>query len=39
MTMPLHVLKELPQRLPDADVTDLLPFNYARQQQARAQDG
>ncbi|MHB9841716.1 IS66 family transposase [Paraburkholderia terrae] len=35
----LHVLKELPQRPPDADVTDLLPFNYARQQQARAQDG
>jgi transposase len=35
----LHVLKELPQRPPDADVTDLLPFNYARQQQVRAQDG
>ncbi|ALP64270.1 hypothetical protein [Paraburkholderia caribensis] len=32
----LHVLKELPQRPPDADVTDLLPFNYARQQQAGA---
>lgn len=31
----LHVLTELPQRAPDADVTDLLPFNYARQQQAR----
>jgi transposase len=28
----LHVLKELPQRAPDADVTDLLPFNYAKQQ-------
>jgi hypothetical protein len=35
----LHVLKELPQRPPDADVTDLLPFNYARHQEARAQDG
>jgi transposase len=34
-----HVLRELPQRPPDADVTDLLPFNYARQQHARAQDG
>lgn len=33
----LHVLNELPQRLPDADVTDLLPFNYARQQQAATQ--
>jgi len=31
----LHVLRELPQRPPDADVTDLLPFNYARQPQAR----
>jgi transposase len=30
----LHVLKELPQRAPGADVTDLLPFNYARQQAA-----
>jgi transposase len=28
----LHVLTELPQRAPDADVTDLLPFNYARRQ-------
>ncbi|WP_321893079.1 hypothetical protein [Paraburkholderia tropica] len=27
-----HVLKELPQRAPDADVADLLPFNYAREQ-------
>lgn len=35
----LHVLTELPQRAPDADVTDLLPFNYARQQQARTQSG
>lgn len=26
----LHVLTELPQRAPDADVTDLLPFNCAR---------
>jgi hypothetical protein len=24
------VLTELPQRAPDADVTDLLPFNCAR---------
>jgi len=32
----LHVLTELPQRAPDADVTDLLPFNYARLQQAKA---
>lgn len=23
----LHVLTELPQRAPDADITDLLPFN------------
>ena len=35
----LHVLTELPQRAPDADVTDLLPFNYARQQQAKAETG
>lgn len=35
----LHVLTELPQRAPDADVTDLLPFNYARQQQATTQSG
>ena len=26
----LHVLTELPQRAPDADVTDLLPFNVAK---------
>ena len=26
----LHVLTELPRRAPDADVTDLLPFNCAR---------
>jgi hypothetical protein len=25
----VHVLTELPQRAPDADVTDLLPFNFA----------
>jgi hypothetical protein len=25
----LHVLTELPQRPPDADVSDLLPFNFA----------
>lgn len=35
----LHVLRELPQRPPDADVTDLLPFNYVRHQEARALDG
>jgi transposase len=28
----LHVLTELPQRAPDADISDLLPFNFARQQ-------
>ncbi len=28
----LHVLTELPQRPLDADVSDLLPFNYARRQ-------
>ncbi len=28
----LHVLAELPQRAPDADISDLLPFNYAKQQ-------
>jgi hypothetical protein len=26
----VHVLTELPQRAPDADVTDLLPFNFAK---------
>jgi len=26
----LHVLTELPQRAPNADVTDLLPFNFAK---------
>ncbi|CAB3775355.1 hypothetical protein LMG29542_08737 [Paraburkholderia humisilvae] len=26
----LHVLTELPQRAPGADVTDLLPFNVAK---------
>jgi len=31
----LHVLTELPQRAPDADVTDLLPFHYAEQMKAR----
>lgn len=30
----LHVLTELPQRAPDADIGDLLPFNFARLQQA-----
>jgi len=32
----LHVLTELPQRPPDADVTDLLPFRYAAQTNAKA---
>jgi len=32
----LHVLTELPQRAPDADVTDLLPFNYAKLQKTVA---
>lgn len=32
----LHVLTELPQRSPGADVTDLLPFRYAEQLKARA---
>ena len=31
----LHVLTELPQRAPDADVTDLLPFHYAEQMKAK----
>jgi transposase len=30
----LHVLTELPQRAPDADITDLLPFAFARRQTA-----
>ncbi len=28
----LHVLEELPQRATSADISDLLPFNYAKQQ-------
>ncbi|KVD82730.1 hypothetical protein WI88_17210 [Burkholderia ubonensis] len=28
----LHVLTELPQRALHADISDLLPFNFARQQ-------
>ena len=32
----LHVLTELPQRPPDADVMDLLPFRYAAQMKAKA---
>ncbi|KVZ85581.1 hypothetical protein WL22_23305 [Burkholderia ubonensis] len=28
----LRVLTELPQRAPDADISDLLPFNYAKRQ-------
>ena len=31
----LHVLTELPQRAPDANVTDLLPFRYAEQMKAK----
>lgn len=31
----LHVLTELPQRAPEADVTDLLPFDYAEQMKAK----
>ena len=30
----LHVLTELPQRAPDSDISDLLPFNFAKQQTA-----
>ncbi|HEY2624757.1 MAG TPA: IS66 family transposase [Dyella sp.] len=30
----LHVLTQLPQRPLDADITDLLPFNFARRQTA-----
>jgi transposase len=32
----MHVLTELPQRAPDADITDLLPFSYAEQIKATA---
>jgi transposase len=28
----LHVLTELPQRAPGADISDLLPFNFAKRQ-------
>ncbi|MGT2453972.1 IS66 family transposase [Cupriavidus basilensis] len=35
----LHVLTELPQRAADADISDLLPFNYARQQSAMTNAG
>ncbi|MFJ1260763.1 transposase domain-containing protein, partial [Cupriavidus sp. CuC1] len=35
----LHVLTELPQRAADADISDLLPFNYARQQSAMTNPG
>lgn len=28
----LHVLNELPQRAPDADISDLLPFNYVKRE-------
>jgi len=33
----MHILTEMPQRAPDADVTDLLPFRYAQQQREKAQ--
>jgi transposase len=33
----LHVLTELPQRAPDADITDLLPFDFAKQKSAAMQ--
>jgi transposase len=26
----VHVLTALPQRAPDADITDLLPFNFVK---------
>ena len=26
----LHVLTELPQRAPDSDISDLLPFNFSK---------
>ncbi|KVD66294.1 hypothetical protein WI87_30655 [Burkholderia ubonensis] len=28
----LHALTELPQRAPDTDISDLLPFDYAKRQ-------
>ncbi|WP_198390544.1 hypothetical protein [Burkholderia ubonensis] len=28
----LHVLTEMPLRAADADISDLLPFNYAKRQ-------
>jgi transposase len=33
----LHVLNELPQRAPDADITDLLPFHFAKQSKVAVQ--
>jgi transposase len=30
-----HVLTELPQRAPDADISDLLPFNFNQQKPLR----
>ena len=35
----VHVLTELPQRPSDADVTDLLPFNFAKHQTTAAGGG
>ena len=32
----MHVLNELPQRAEDADVSDLLPFNFAKRKAAQA---
>jgi len=31
----MHVLNELPQRAQDADISDLLPFNFAKQKAAQ----
>lgn len=32
----LHVLTELPQRAPDADISDLLPFNFEKRSHVTA---
>jgi transposase len=36
---PVHVLTELPQRPPDADIADLLPFNFARRRTVTGETG
>jgi len=33
-----HVFTELPQRPPDADISDLLPFNFRKSEPAPAPD-